>query len=199
MRKYRLVSLSIILICSVIALSVIITIFEQLQDVSDAQKSLNDYKERMSAPVDALDPATTAGSGSINGELIIPKLQVDCQIRSDTVNAYDSVYHYPQSAAFGQPGEAGILGHRTTYSGLFRNIGDLVPGDQVIIKDSLLKKKYVYEVTSNGNDIRWDYQTNPIRFSLSGDPRLLLVTCYPPGEKEAAYIVHCKLVSKSQL
>ena len=189
----------IIVICSLISLGIVITIFEQLQDVNAAQKSLKDYKERMSAPVDALNPSITSGSGIINGELIIPKLQVDCHIRSDTVNAYDSVYHYPQSAAFGQPGEAGILGHRTTYSGLFRNIGDLVPGDQVIIEDLTLKKKYVYEVTSNGDDIRWDYQSNPIRFSMEGQPRLLLVTCYPPGEKEAAYIVHCKLVSKGQI
>ena len=199
MRKYRLLSMSIIAMCSLIALVGIITIYEQMQNVADAQKSLNDYKERMSAPVDALEPNTFSRAGSINGEMIIPKLQVDCQIRSDTVNAYDAVYHYPQSAAFGQPGEAGILGHRTTYSGLFRNIGDLVPGDQVIIQDSLLKKKYVYEVTSNGDDIRWDYQSNPVRFAMEGEPRLLLITCYPPGQKEAAYIVHCKLVSKGNL
>lgn len=172
-------------------------IFDKMQEVNSAQNSLKNYKERMSAPVDALDPTSDSGSAVVNAELIIPKLDVDCSIRTDTVNAYNAVYHYPQSAAYGQPGECGILGHRTTYSGLFRNIGDLETGDKVIIKDLILKKVYTYEVTSNGNDIRWDYKTNPIQFALEGESRLLLITCYPPGKKSAAYITHCKLISTS--
>jgi sortase A len=197
MRKYRILSGVIVIGCLLVSLNVVLVIFDKMQEVNDAQNSVKAYKEKMSAPVDALDPATNSPVGVTNGELIIPKLDVDCTIRSDTVNAYNAVYHYPQSAGFGQPGECGILGHRTTYSGLFRNIGDLEPGDQVIIKDLTLNKKYVYEVTSNGDDIRWDYKTNPVRFALEGESRLFLMTCYPPGEKSAAYITHCKLVSTS--
>lgn len=194
MRRYKILSAIIVISCIIVSLNVALIILDKMQEVDDAQKSLKAYQERMSDPVDALDPSASSLS-VVSGELIIPKLNVDCSIRSDTVNAYNAVYHYPQSAGFGQPGECGILGHRTTYSGLFRNIGDLVPGDQVIIKDLTLKKKYVYVVTSNGDDIRWDYKTNPVRFSLEGQPRLFLMTCYPPGEKSAAYITHCKLVS----
>jgi sortase A len=171
-------------------------IAEKMQQVSDAGNTLKAYKERMSSPVNALDPSA-ASIAMTNGELIIPKLDVDCTIRSDTVNAYDSVYHYPESATYGQPGECAILGHRTTYSGIFKNIGDLEPGDEIIVKDLILKKKYTYQVTSNGDDIRWDYKSNPIRFSLEGEKRLLLMTCYPPGEKSAAWITHCKLKSTS--
>lgn len=197
MRKYRILSIIIVLGCSLFALNVMFIIFDKMQEVNSAQNSIKNYKERMSAPVDVLDPTANSASAVTNGELIIPKLEVDCSIRSDTVNAYDAVYHYPQSAAYGQPGECGILGHRTTYSGLFRNIGDLEPGDKVIIKDLILKKVYTYEVTSNGDDIRWDYKTNPLKFALEGEARLLLITCYPPGEKSAAYITHCKLISTS--
>lgn len=197
MRKYRIISILIILSCVITSLFILMAILDQLPQVYSAQKSLKNYKERMGDPVDALDPFTTGGSQLVTGELIIPKLEVDCWIRTDTVNAYDSVYHYPQSAAYGQPGECGILGHRTTYSGIFSRIGELEPGDQVIIKDLILEKKYVYEVTSNGNDIRWDYKTNPVRFALEGERRLLLMTCYPPGEKSAVFITHCKLVSSS--
>ncbi len=197
MRKYRILSVIIILACLLFSINVMFIIFNKIQEVDSAQKSIKNYKERMSAPVDALNPNVNSASAVTNGELIIPKLELDCSIRSDTVNAYDAVYHYPQSAAYGQPGECGILGHRTTYSGIFRNLGDLEPGDKVIIKDLILKKMYTYEVTSNGDDIRWDYKTNPIKFALEGEPRLLLVTCYPPGEKSAAYITHCKLVSTS--
>lgn len=196
MGKYRILSLIIIVGCLLSAAYVMFIIFDKMHEIEAAQKSVKNYKERMSAPVDALDPNTNSGQ-LVTGELIIPKLEVDCSIRSDTVNAYDAVYHYPQSAAYGQPGECGILGHRTTYSGLFRNIGDLKPGDKVIIKDLILKKVYTYEVTSNGDDIRWDYKTNPVTFALEGERMLLLITCYPPGEKSAAYITHCKLISAS--
>lgn len=195
MRKYRILSFLVLFICAVFAFNMLFILMDKMQEVEAAQKSVKNYKERMSAPVDALDPNTNSAMAVTSGELIIPKINVDCSIRSDTVNAYDAVYHYPQSAAFGQPGECGILGHRTTYSGLFNDIGNLEPGDKVIIKDLILKKVYTYEVTSNGDDIRWDYKSNPIKFSLEGEPRLLLVTCYPPGEKSAAYIVHCRLIS----
>jgi sortase A len=115
------------------------------------------------------------------------------------VNAYNAVYHYPESVYPGQPGECGILGHRTTYSGLFKNLGTLQIGDKVIIVDTVMKKRYTYEVTSNGDDIRWDYKTNPVRFSQEGEARLMLMTCYPPGKKEAAFITHCKLVSTEDI
>lgn len=195
MHKYRVISIAIIVGCLLFSVNGMIIIFNKMQEADSAQKTVQDYKERMSTPVDALDPHTTNAASAPTAKLVIPKLGVDCYIRTDTVNAYNAVYHYPQSAGFGQPGEAGILGHRTTYSSLFKNINSLSPGDKVIIKDLTYKKIYTYEVTSNGNDIRYDYKTNPIRFALEGDSRLLLVTCYPPGAKSAAYITHTKLVS----
>lgn len=200
MKRSSLLSGVIVLGCVFLSLTIIVTGYEQSKDLTKAQKNLKDYNERMSAPVDALDPLSSMASGGIAlGELIIPKLGVDCQIRSDTVNAYNAVYHYPESVAPGQPGECGILGHRTTYSGLFENLGSLQVGDKVIIVDTVLKKRYTYAVTSNGDDIRWDYKTNPVTFAQEGDARLMIITCYPPGKKEAAYICHCKLVSTEDM
>jgi sortase A len=198
MNKYLLFSILIIFGCVFLSSGIIITGFGQYQDLISAQKTIIDYKEKMSAPVNALNPVLSAYS-SLNAQLIIPKLSVSCNIRGDTVNAYNAVYHYSQSVNPGQSGECGLLGHRTKYSGLFKNIGSLSPGDQVIIKDFTSKKKYIYQVTSNGNDIRWDYETNPVRFAQEGQARLLLMTCYPPGKKEAAWITHCKLVSTESL
>jgi sortase A len=198
MKRTSILSIGILGCCIIISLTIVMAGFEQSKNLTHAQQSLKDYNERMSAPVDALDPLSTAGSVSI-GELVIPKLGVDCSIRSDTVNAYNAVYHYPESAMPGQPGECGILGHRTTYSGLFTNLGTLVVGDKVIIIDTIKKKKYTYSVTSNGDDIRWDYKTNPVTFALDGQPRLMLMTCYPPGKKEAAFITHCTLVSSDNI
>ena len=63
----------------------------------------------------------------------------------------------------------------------------------MIITDYLTQKKYVYEVTSNG-DIKTDYKTNPVQFP-GGTFELTLVTCYPPGLQEAAYMTNLKLVA----
>ncbi|MCC7551657.1 MAG: class E sortase [Methanobacterium sp.] len=198
MSMYRIMAVLIVLVCVTLAAGITIAGFQQMENVTKAQKSVKDYQERMSNPVDALDPSDLT-SNVISAKLIIPKLGVNATIRSDTVNAYNAVYHYPESVMPGKSGECGILGHRTTYSGLFKNIASLKSGDQAIIQDFTNRKKYVYEVTSNGNDIRWDYKTNPIRFSQEGQARLLIVTCYPPGKKQAAWITHFKLVSTSDL
>lgn len=201
MSNYKLLSVAIVLVSIIISLAIIIAGYEKSQE-------LNAYKTNLylhgngSAPVNLIFPSTTnsiSGSSSDEYRLVIPKMGVNAKISSVTVNGYNTVYHYPESVEPGQNGECGLLSHRTKYSGLFGKLGSLRPGDEVIIKDYTTSKKYVYKVTSNGNDIRWDYKENPISFAQSGEPRLLLVTCYPPGRKLAAYICHCKLVSTTSL
>lgn len=143
----------------------------------------------------AVGTKNSVGTGNfVVGWLKISRLGVDCTIRSDTVNAYNAAYHYPHSVSFGQAGECGLMSHRTTYSALFRHINSLKVGDKVVVTN-LAKIRYIYKVTSNGKDIRWDYKTNPIKFAQSGSARLLLVSCYPLGYEKAAFITHCKLVA----
>ncbi len=127
------------------------------------------------------------------GNVSIPALNVAWGIRSDTVNGENSVFHYDESFYPGQNGTMGLLGHHTIHSAPFARISQLKTGDEVVINDYLSQKKYIYQVVSNG-DIKWDYQTNPITFS-TGNSTLTLVTCYPPGTTQAAWMVHCKLIS----
>ena len=127
------------------------------------------------------------------GDISIPALNVDWGIRSDSVNGYNSTYHYNESFYPAQNGTMGLLGHHTLYSAPFAHIDQLKPGDEIIINDYLTQKKYIYKVVSNG-DIKWDYKTNPIKFP-EGNTNLYLVTCYPPGTTNAAWIVHCNLSS----
>ncbi|AXV38177.1 MAG: sortase [Methanobacteriaceae archaeon] len=200
MLKYKIVAVFLILISIVFAFNIALIAFEGFENLNKAKNKVEAYK---STPVDLLDPNMnsdfSSSSSSYKLQLIIPKINVKCKIRSDTVNAYDSVYHYTESVLPGQDGECGLLGHRTTYSGPFRQLGSLRSGDKVIIIDPILSEKYTYQVVSNGKDIRWDYKENPIQFEQRGEPRLLLVTCYPPGRKQAAWITHCKLVSTTPL
>jgi len=200
MRKYKFLSVIVILACILIASGIIIVAYEKSLELNAARASIETYKIKKSAPVDILDPTIIKGNTNfISAKLVIPKIDVNGIIRSDTVNGYNTVYHYPESVLPGQSGECGLLSHRTKYSGLFGKLGSLDVGDEVIIKDYTVSKKYVYKVTSNGKDIRWDYKENPIQFEQNGEARLLLITCYPPGRKQAAYITHCKLVSTSPL
>jgi sortase A len=131
------------------------------------------------------------------GKVTIPSQGVTWDIRQDSVNYYGSVYHYSNSFFTGQNGTVGLLGHHTRYSAPFANINLLNTGDKVIITDYLTQRNYVYQVESNG-DIKSDYKTNPLQFA-SGTYELTLVTCYPPGYEEAAYLTHCKLVSIEQI
>lgn len=202
MRNSRLISVVIILICLLVCCSIIMVAYSDFNKLKSSQARLEHYKN---APRDLLDPdispqaESRAGGSTILGRLIIPRLDLNVMIRTDTVNAYNSVYHYTESVMPGSNGDCGLLGHRTTYSGPFRHITSLKVGDTVIIQDEILSKKYVYQVVSTGNDIRWDYRTNPVKFSQDGEPRLMLITCHPAGTSNAAWITHCKLVSTSEL
>jgi len=135
-----------------------------------------------------LIPAKTPFWGSVS----IPTLDVNWGIRSDTVNGYNSVFYYGESSYPDRNSTMGLLGHRTIFSAPFKNIDQLKPEDEVVINDYLTQRKYIYQVVSNG-DIKWDYKTDPIKFP-PGDNNLTLVTCYPPGTTQAAWMVHCKLI-----
>ncbi|MBM4240640.1 MAG: sortase [Euryarchaeota archaeon] len=195
MLKYKFLAILIVLGCLILSLNILVTGYEKFQELNEIKEKVKSYQ------MDILNPTIKSPGTypSNTAKLLIPKIGLKCWIRSDTVNAYDSVYHYPDSVRPGKNGECGLLGHRTTYSGPFRYIGQLKPGNIVIIEDYVLSKRYTYMVTSNGEDIRWDYLENSIEFEKSGEPRLLLITCYPPGRKKAAWITHCKLVSVSSL
>lgn len=155
---------------------------------------LNDKSQEIKAFTQNLTvKKTSLPETQIWGQVSIPSQGVTWDMRQDGVNYYGSVYHYSNSFFTGQNGTVGLLGHHTRYSAPFANINLLNNGDKVIITDYLTQRNYVYEVTNNG-DIKSDYKTNPLQFA-AGTYELTLVTCYPPGYEEAAYLTHCKLVS----
>lgn len=127
------------------------------------------------------------------GTLAIPSLGVEWYMRSDTVNAINGVYHDSKSFYPGSNGTYGFLGHHTLYSAPFARINELKLGSVIIINDYLTQKKYTYSVVSNG-ETKWDYKVNPIQYP-QGKNELLLITCWPPGFKKAAWIVRCKPVA----
>jgi sortase A len=82
--------------------------------------------------------------------------------------------HYPDTPLPGQPGNAAIAGHRTTYGAPFYNLDQLKPGDPIFI------------TTRTGANIEYDVvKTDVVRpddvsvVAPTTDNRLTLTTCNP--------------------
>ncbi|ADP77545.1 peptidase C60 sortase A and B [Methanothermus fervidus DSM 2088] len=188
--NYRVYAFLILFISFIFASFIFLKAYLNHQKIIKYKEIVKEHgNQRLSSPSIYAVPQR-----NVIGRLVIPKIGLDCLIKETSVNDYNTVYHYPESAGLGENGECALLGHRTLFSGPFKRIGELSPGDEVIVYDYTRSRKYIYVVVSNGEDIRWDYKNNPIRFEHGGEPRLLLITCYPPGRKDAAWITHCILI-----
>jgi len=81
--------------------------------------------------------------------------------------------HYPNTPMPGQPGNASIAGHRTTYGAPFFKLDELVQGDQILVTTRQGRFRY---------DVRESKVVRPDENSVldnTGDDRLTLTTCNP--------------------
>jgi len=95
--------------------------------------------------------------------------------------------HWPGTAYPGQPGNAVFAGHRVTHTHPFRNIDQLVPGDQVIFTINGVRSVYVMVSSEvvRPTDIRIINQT--------ATPTATLFACHPPHSATYRYVVHLVL------
>ncbi len=100
---------------------------------------------------------------------------------------------WPGTALPGQPGNMVVAGHRVTHSRPFRNIDQLVPGDQVVVTAQGVQATYrvasSFVVTPDRTDIADPTPT----------PTLTLFACHPPGSARQRYVVKADLVATSAL
>ena len=125
------------------------------------------------------------------GEIVIPKIGLD-------VPYYEGVWltvidvgpgHWPGTANAGGYGNMVLAGHRVTHSHPFRSIDQLVPGDDIVVRDAT--GSYTYKVTSSEvvtPDQLWIVDQKPGR-------TITLFACHPPGSATYRYVVHGQLVS----
>ena len=129
----------------------------------------------------SLIPATTfvhsGGDGSVLAELQIPKIGVNQYVVEGTSEADLSKGpgHYSGTAMPGQAGNVAIAGHRTTHGAPFNRLGQLAPGDRIIV------------TTTFGQS--WTYIVSAAPVAVSprdvavlnyfGDNRITLTTCTP--------------------
>jgi sortase A len=97
--------------------------------------------------------------------------------------------HYPGTPLPGQPGNAAIAGHRTTYLHPFYNLDQLQPGDPIYI--TTLQGRFEYEVQTT-------LVVDPSDTSVLDPtpvPELTLTTCNPRYSAAQRLVVHAVLVS----
>jgi sortase A len=80
------------------------------------------------------------------GKIEIPELGLDWWIVEGVDLRYlrDGPGHVSETPMPGQPGNAGLAGHRTTYGAPFHNLDRLAIGDEIVV--STFQGKFVYEV-----------------------------------------------------
>jgi sortase A len=106
------------------------------------------------------------------GRVDIPRLDLSVMLLDgdDDATLRFGLGHIPGTAVPGQPGNAGIAGHRDTF---FRSLAEIRKDDEITVKT--LAGDYSYIV----NTIRIVDPENVEVLEDSGHPTLTLVTCYP--------------------
>lgn len=148
--------------------------------------------------------------GDALAKIEIPSLEVDkVVVRGVAVaDLRKGPGHYSQTSLPGNPGNASIAGHRTTYGSPFNRIDELVPGDEIVVTS--VQGEFVYRVL----DPNEAYADAPgaidevggghiiVHPSATwvlddfGDDRLTLTACHPKLSSRQRIIVAAELVEE---
>ena len=125
------------------------------------------------------------------GRIQIPKIGVDMAmyegIRMTTLDYGPG--HWPGSAMPGQAGNVVVGGHRTSKHRVFRNVDQLVPGDQIVFTDS--NGTHTYAVSK----VQIVQPTDVWIINPTPTPTATLFACHPPGSTAQRIVVFADLVS----
>ncbi|NIA25232.1 MAG: sortase [Gammaproteobacteria bacterium] len=140
-----------------------------------------------------LEPAPEEGAAF--GRIKIPVIDLDKVIFEgvDRATLKKGPGHMPWTPLPGQPGNAVISGHRTTYGAPFFKLDEVSVGDQIIVETAL--GRHVYEVREvlivRATDV---WVTDPKRGAW-----LTLTTCNPRYSARERLIVQAELVDGPNL
>ena len=142
-----------------------------------------------SAPAPAARPTPTGEAVAI---IRIPKIDVTkAVIEGVSVGALKKgPGHYPSTPLPGQPGNAAIAGHRTTYGAPFFRLDELAPGDRIEVTTK--QGDFVYRVTET--KIVKPSQNEVL--APTEDNRLTLTTCHPRFSAAQRMIVIASLTDE---
>jgi sortase A len=143
-----------------------------------------------SPPVAAPPPP----EGDAAARIVIPDIGVD-KIVVEGVSVSDlkrGPGHYPDSPMPGQPGNAAIAGHRTTYGAPFNRVDELEPGDEILV--TTRQGAFRYEVS----DTQIVRPSQVEVLDDFGDNRLTLTACNPKYSARQRIVVVAHLAPEEQ-
>jgi sortase A len=128
------------------------------------------------------------------GSIAIPKLDVDMTmyegIRLTTLDYGPG--HWPGTAMPGQTGNVVVGGHRTSSHRVFRNVDQLVAGDEIIFRDGGAEHTYhVNRVEIVDPTAIWI--VDPTETATA-----TLFACHPPGSTTQRIVVFADLAESDQ-
>jgi sortase A len=169
------------------------------QRLGDAGVTAPDESAQGPGPTPTAPPSTIgppprpAAEGDAVAHLSIPDIGVD-KIVIEGVTLGDlkrGPGHYPETPPPGQPGNAAIAGHRTTYGAPFNRINELDRGDEILI--TTVQGAFRYEVSDQ-------LIVSPSEVGVLddfGDNRLTLTACHPKYSARQRIIVVAALVGEA--
>ncbi len=163
---------------------------DQLKAAFDASLRAH-HPPKVTASGPSLIPASTfvpsGGDGSAVAHLQIPSIGVDQYVVQGT-NSTDlskGPGHYVGTAMPGQAGNVAIAGHRTTHGAPFNRLGQLGPGDRILLT-TLSGESLTYVVSGAPKAV----SPNDVAvLNYFGDNRITLTTCTPEFSSTQRLIV----------
>lgn len=134
-------------------------------------------------------PAPPPEDGDTVAHLVIPAIGVDAYVVEgvERDDLHRGPGHYPDTPMPGQPGNAAIAGHRTTYGQPFHRVDELEEGDEILV--TTVQGTFRYEVM--GQEI-----VSPSEVSVLDDfddDRLTLTSCHPKYSARQRIIITAQL------
>jgi sortase A len=169
--------------------------FEQALDDSDVEldAGATDPAAAPAADPSTIPPPAPPADGEAAARIRIPNIGVD-KIVVEGVSVSDlkrGPGHYPDSPMPGQPGNAAIAGHRTTYGAPFNRIDELGIGDEILV--TTLQGAFRYTV-SEQKIVSPDQVEVLQNF---GDNRLTLTACHPKYSARQRIVVVATLAGNA--
>jgi sortase A len=139
--------------------------------------------------VQATEPPPTDGAPV--GIIDIPKIGANYVVVEGTTESdlERGPGHYVGTALPGNPGNAAIAGHRTTYLKPFYNLDQMAPGDPIFVTTT--QGRFQYDVV----DTLVVDPTDVAVLNPTPTPMLTLTTCNPRFSASTRMVVQAKLVS----
>ena len=143
--------------------------------------------EPIPPPIDAYASEPVIEMGTIS----IPKIGVSMTmyegIRMTTLDYGPG--HWPGTALPGQAGNVVVGGHRTSKHKVFRNVDQLVAGDEIVFDDE--RGRHVYRVSR----VEIVEPTAVWIVNPTDTPTATLFACHPPGSTRQRIVVFADLVT----